>query len=228
MFWTFWQQLTEPQAIIVSGLLTLISGILVAFVAPFVIGQRFSSLSDKADKVNDLTKSVGREVDSLSGKISSVSEAVTPLLSLPEIVTRVNNAVVDLAAAEPQSGTDQEVKQREDLKSLWTEIRDRVEAIAASPAIDGRTRARYGRIDRRIFKKVIDALNEDHLLGANEPLLTEALNIWHTYRSNRVPVPEQQLMKMADLRNKLVSNGALHIPTAGTNVGKTLAEPIGA
>ncbi len=85
-------------------------------------------------------------------------------------------------------------------------MRDRVEEIAADPAIDGRSRARYNRIDRRIFKNLLDALVADNLLGVNGPLLTDALALWHKYRNNRLPVPQKDLERMRELHDRFLAN----------------------
>ncbi len=143
------------------------------------------------------------------GVVKSITDR---LKNLQVQVSAVRNEVADIPEAEPQSATPQAVERRDALKNLWSEIRARVEEVAANPIIKGQTRAKYERIDRRIFKNLIDSLDADNNLGTNAPLLREANTIWNTYRSNRTEVPDRDLARMTELRNKLLENGALSAP----------------
>ena len=187
-----WEHLTEAQATLMSGLLTLLSGLFVAVVAPLVIGKQFRSVTEAADEAKSVVQSITDRLKNLQVQVSAV-----------------RNEVADGPEPEPQSATAQDVERRDALKSLWSEIRARVEDVATNPSINGQRRAKYARIDRRIFKDLIDALDEDNNLGTSGSLLREANTLWNTYRPNRIQATDRDLARMKELRNALLANGAL-------------------
>jgi hypothetical protein len=85
----------------------------------------------------------------------------------------------------------------------WEKIKDKIETIAANPEIDGRTSAKYGRIDRRQYLKLIEALEADKQLGTHAPLYWEAIELWQKYRPNRAVPTIEDVQKMEDLANKI-------------------------
>jgi hypothetical protein len=184
-----WEHLTEAQATVISGLLTLLSGLIVAVVTPLVIGKEFRSVKDAAKDAKDVAQSITDDLKNLQAQLSAV-----------------RNEVADLPEAEPQQGDAPGAERRSALKDLWSEIRARVEEKAADPKLKGQTRAKYARIDRRTFKKLIDALDADSNLGNNGALFREANTIWNTYRPNRVQVSDADLARMTQLRDSLLGN----------------------
>jgi hypothetical protein len=56
----WWNTLTEPQATVIAGILTLASGILVAIVAPLIVGSKFSDVKQAADQARELMRGADR------------------------------------------------------------------------------------------------------------------------------------------------------------------------
>jgi len=97
----------------------------------------------------------------------------------------------------------------EELATQWVKIRDRIEEIAADPTIDGRTAAKYSRIDRRSYSDLIDSLAYDGRLidrhGRNWlSEFLQAAKIWLTYRARRRPPTPAHAEKMRSLAADLL------------------------
>lgn len=92
----------------------------------------------------------------------------------------------------------------EKLRDDWDAIREELERRAADPAVDGRTRAKYARIDRRRYLDLIDALADDAVLGSEAPSYRDAARIWQKYRSGRSIPTAVDAANMSSLRQKLV------------------------
>lgn len=226
----WWLTLTEPQATVLAGLLTLVSAIIVSVIVPFLVGSKFTDVKEAAEKASGLTNKLKSDLDNFGNSLNTVKDVLkgfqtsfdqtrTQITVVKDLIdsfqtslNQVRNQVADIssvteAEAAPQADP-QEAERQNELKSLWSEIRDRVEEIAADPNIDGRTRARYSRIDRRTFQRLIQALDADKRLGVNGPPLMEAVNLWHKYRTGRLSVAPEALARMKELRDLFLRNGA--------------------
>ena len=111
------------------------------------------------------------------------------LSSLLKQVLQTGDLVADNIAAAPQ-GTAEPPQQdpqgnTDRMLTSWTRIRDHLEAIADSPRIDGRTRAKYARIDRRTRGQLVAALDVDRNLDADPALYREAIELWNRFKTRR-------------------------------------------
>jgi hypothetical protein len=205
----WWHTLTEPQATLIAGLLTLASGILVAIIAPLIVGSKFSDVRQASEEARKLMESTKIDLDAFKHSINFELEELKK--SFSQVRYAVGEARNDIAEATskdeaPTQGMPpKETKLNEELKDTWSEIRDRLEEIAANPAIDRQSRDKYNRIDRRTFQRLIEALDADNRLGLYGPNLMEAVNLWHKYRSGRLPVSLQDLARMKELRDRFLS-----------------------
>ena len=64
----------------------------------------------------------------------------------------------------------------------WIKIRDYLESIVES-VYDGRTKAKYERIDRRNYALLVDALEADGMLNRSQAIaFKDAASLWHKYK----------------------------------------------
>ncbi|MPL95506.1 hypothetical protein SDC9_41677 [bioreactor metagenome] len=87
----------------------------------------------------------------------------------------------------------------EDLSSNWLKIRDRLEEIASDSRIDGRTAAKYSRIDRRKYADLVASLNRDGELEDKGAEFLEAAQIWASHRSRKREPTQADIQRMIDL-----------------------------
>lgn len=183
------EHLTGPQAEILSAAATLLSAIIVAVVAPLVFHlvtrggvkdfrgaiEELKGAADSArTQAGTIRESMGgvREVSSqiqdLGVLIASVQEALantqnTLLESQPQLALRPANGDGVLN----ESG-------RDEIRRLWRGLQEEIERQASRPEINGNTRAKYARLDRRNYFRLIDYLREDRNLIGDVSLWREA------------------------------------------------------
>jgi len=102
----------------------------------------------------------------------------------------------ETSSNEPSKPAEQKF---DDLKSEWLKIRDALEEKASNSQIDGRTAAKYARIDRRSYASLVSSMNRDGNLGNNGANFLEAANIWASYRSQKKAVTNSDLARMKEL-----------------------------
>lgn len=195
-----------------SGICSILAACIIALLGPYLLSQRFKSLEDAAnsvklttidltEKINNLAQSVKERIEALTTTVEDrVSKLDIQIASLERTLGTLQNIVNDIAedleAAEEVVVVQPNAEaknRREQLRAKWNEIRDRVEDIASSPEIDGRTRAKYSRIDRRNYGKLLEALKDDGNLGENAERFLNAYRIWSRYRANRKVVTDEDL-----------------------------------
>lgn len=118
------------------------------------------------------------------------------------------------AAVEEEPGEPQDVNAANAERSpehfstvllAWHDIRDQLEKLAADPSIDGRTAAKYQRIDRRNYADLINSMTRDNNLPDHTEYL-EAARIWARYRSRRMAPTAQDTERLRELARRLVGN----------------------
>ncbi|WP_428489556.1 hypothetical protein [Rhodopila sp.] len=210
----FWDAVTPPQATIISGGLTLLAAVVGVVLGWRLFSGRVRDLkgaldaSDKllADHSASVAKALSNITDKVNGLDSQVATAVESLGTLRgnvsdlQIVTASTAEATNAGPVAPRDPPPASEKLRDD----WDAIRDQLERRAANPAVDGRTRAKYARIDRRRYLTLIDALADDDALGHEAPDYREAATIWQRYRSGRSSPTPEDADKMLNLRQKLV------------------------
>ena len=114
-----------------------------------------------------------------------------------ESLGQLRGSVGDLqSVATPAEIADNANGDRETLREAWEKIRDNLERIAADPAIDGRTRARYSRLDRRRYGDLLEALARDRRLNGHADKYREAVELWLRFRNGRRAVTGDACRKM--------------------------------
>ena len=182
----WWQHLTEGQATLISGALTLFSGILVAFVGPFILGREFKTLNKSAEQAQSAAQSVG---DALGKLKEDIGKARSELSNL-------------------KKGQDELLiaNWKEKLRNLWSEIQGEVDRDAESPKVAADRREFYGKIDRRKYIELIDALRHDGILtGQKADDIARAQNLWQANRSKiKAAISEQDIQEMQIIRDRIV------------------------
>lgn len=200
-----WHALTEPQAIILSALLTIVAAVAGVSLGSVLFGNRVKNLQDALAASEALVKDHKSTVEAiltelrdkirgLDAQFASTTESLGQLRGTVDYVANVSAG---------KSGNDEQAATRDQLRSDWESIRDKLERVAANPAIDGRTRARYGRIDRRSYTELVNALASDQALGNDAGDFREAVALWHQYRNGRRQPTAEAVARMSELRNIL-------------------------
>lgn len=201
-----WSSLTEPQAILLSGFLTLAAAIIGVLLGARLFGNRVQDLQSALDASKQLVAEHRSEVEgSLTEIRAKLAELETLFGTTIETLGQVRGSIGDLSATrqEPEAGVQNE-DYRERIRSAWEQIRDTLETIAADPSVDGRTRAKYARIDRRNYNWLIDSLDFDGRLGGAADRFREGVDIWHRFRSGRTRPEAGHADRMTELQNTLV------------------------
>ena len=198
-----WQSLTEAQATVISGGLTLVAAVLGVLIGWWLLSGKVKDLesalqSSKEDviKHRDEVRSILSEVQ---GNVRGLDQQFTSTL---ETLGQLRGAVGDIQSESSKGENGQDGKER--LRGSWEVIRDRLESIAASPNIDGRRRAKYARIDRRQYNNLVDALDRDQALEGQGHLYRQALELWQSFRNGRRLVTEADCLAMEQFRSQLV------------------------
>ncbi len=200
-----WDTLTEPQAMIISALITVAAAVLGVLLGSWLFGGRVRDLQSALDASKDLVAQHRTQVEgSLTDVRAKLAELETLLGTTIETIGQVRGSIGDLSAnaQEPVANAVVEVQQ-EDIRGAWEKIRDTLETIAADPQLHGSRRAKYARIDRRNYHWLIDSLDIDNQLRGVGDRFREAVDLWHRFRNGRVRPDEEHVRRMVELRDEL-------------------------
>ena len=197
----FWATITAPQATVIAGACTFLAAVVGILLGWWLFSGRVRDLKsalDESDKLLKLHKtSVETALGGLKDSIGSLNDQVA---STMQGLAQVRSDVSDIALIEEAPPAVAGAPSRAQLKEDWNSVRDSIESIAANPSIDGRTRARYGRVDRRNYADLVDMLAHDHRLNANADLFREAVALWQSYRTGKKALSQADAARMATLR----------------------------
>lgn len=204
----FWNSATAPQATIVSGGLTLLAAVLGVVIGWWLFSGRVkdlkSALEESDSLLADHRSSVEKTLLEINEMVKGLNEQFATTL---ESLGQLRGNVSDLQSATLSTDETPNAGQPatpEKLRDDWAAIRDQLEQRAADPAVDGRRRAKYARIDRRRYLDLIDALANDGALGVDTSSYREASAIWQRYRNGRRTPTADDAKKMSGLRQALV------------------------
>ncbi|SFU21032.1 hypothetical protein [Mesorhizobium sp. YR577] len=204
---TFWYALTEAQALLLSGFLTVFAAVVGVLIGWWFFRGEVNSLQKAVGDAKKIVENHKSEVESALANIRNGLENLDEqFVSALEGINQLRNGFVE--AAEATNGakeTDNQTNTREELKNDWRAIQNQIEHIAASVS-DGRTRAKYARIDRRRFGDLIEALDRDGQLQNTAQDYVAALDIWMKYKNGRKVPTASDCTAMAELKRKLAEN----------------------
>jgi hypothetical protein len=187
-----WQGVTDAQATIIAGVLTVLAAVGAVIVGAWLFGNRVQEIEGAIDETGRIMRAHRDEVNET-------------LAQMREGLGQLRGTVSDIQSATPaESHNEDEWAAWESLREGWTEIRDELERIAADPDLDGRTRAKYYRIDRRKYWQLIEALGTDGLIRGKQADFVAANNLWQRYKSGRRVPDEAAVRQMQQLKQKLV------------------------
>jgi hypothetical protein len=196
-----WTGLTVPQATLISGFLTLVAAIVGVMLGSWLFSGRVRDLKaalDESDKfIRDHKTSVESSLDELKSHLHAF------IVSTDESLGQIRGQINDDTSESIQELDTPALDRRDELKAEWSAIRDDLERKAANTDVDGRTRAKYWRIDRRNYIDLVNALDKDHKLGNNASQYRAAVNLWHQFRNGRVVVNQEDVKQMMELRKFL-------------------------
>ncbi|MEQ8393962.1 hypothetical protein [Thalassobaculum sp.] len=194
-----WATVTLPQATIVSGILTLAAAAFGVLLGWWLFSGKVKDLKSAIDESDNLIRDHRlRTEETLQGVWDSLSSTM-------EILGQLRGSIGDLEAATSEELENAgQAATRDALRDNWHSIRDSLERLAAYPEIDGRTRAKYGRIDRRRYRDLVNSLTADGALdhGTAQNYL-EAVAIWHQYRNGRRDPSPEHAQRMEELAQVL-------------------------
>ena len=151
-------------------------------------------------QVQDRMEALDVQIGALERSLASVQNVLNDFIddTKTEEIPKDPDVMVgeDMAAA---------AVKRNKMRDLWNDIRAYVEDIASAPQIDGRTRAKYSRIDRRNYGRLLDALKEDFPDRRDWQSIIEAYGIWSRYRANRASVIPLDIDRMATLKAQILN-----------------------
>lgn len=173
---TWWRELTDAQATIISTLLTGLGILIGALLGIGVIGHQVT----KAKK--DLKEAASKEIEKLQDLVRAIQVKTGELEGRSR---DAEGAMGDVAAETHNPLKDRAYK-------AWDVLRAKLEKTAARESIDGRVRARYARIDRRSYYDLARALHVDGQLEAPLSEWERAIGLW--YAARRADSPEPSLV----------------------------------
>ena len=218
----FFKSVNLPQATIISGFLTIVAAIIGVFIGWLLFSGRVKDLKEAIEASENLLTDhelkVKNSLENVHNSISDLAKSVTvldeqfkvTLESLGQLRGNVSDIQGNIIDTQNQFQNKSEnlsefiEKSRENLRQSWMNIRENLEKIAANTR-DGRTRAKYGRIDRRNYLDLIKALQDDGALGSEAGSYKEAAEIWQKYRNGRSSPTDDESKTMSDLKQRLTA-----------------------
>lgn len=204
--------LTAPQADVIVALLGLLSVLVGVTLAPvmflLITRKGVTNFEAAITKVTSSAKNVEGSVANVTTSVDLVSaraaEIVGDLDTLKATTLQINDLVSALQRSnamvqarqdeedeqtnlETQTSTtasDDEQQNKEAMRALWADLQGLIEDSASDPDIDGRTRAKYARMDRRKYEDLAVTLFEDGRLPGTESQWRSAIDIWNKSKRN--------------------------------------------
>ncbi|MDP3338837.1 hypothetical protein [Frigidibacter sp.] len=191
--------LSQPQATLGSGAITFLGAIAAVLLGWGLFSGKVRDVKSALDTTDKLLTEHQARVQ------QSLADIEEKLSSLTASTAQIRADVSDKQAVDEEADVEH-VEQSapseltfDDLSSSWLKIRDRLEEIASDSRIDGRTAAKYSRIDRRRYADLVTSLIRDEQLGSNGKEFLEAAQIWASHRSRKKAPSQEQIQRMANL-----------------------------
>ncbi|RII39012.1 hypothetical protein DL237_10060 [Pseudooceanicola sediminis] len=191
--------LSQPQATLGAGIMTFFGAIAAVLLGWWLFSGKVRDIKSALDTTDrlltDHQSRVQLSLADIEEKLSSLTASTAQIRA--DVSDR--QALDEELASEPEGQDEIPELSFEDLASNWLRIRDRLEEIASDSQIDGRTAAKYSRIDRRKYADLVASLNRDDELGEKGPQFLEAAQIWASHRSRKKDPTQSVIQRMVDL-----------------------------
>jgi gas vesicle protein len=209
----FWAALTIPQANVLAAFFTMLAAIVAIVAGGLFFERKVNSLKDAiktterdlAEHISKLQTAIASVKENILEKVSEIEE-ITLLTggraaseSGKDIGTEIVGGDEAGAVAEPL------VEPRARFLSAWEAIRKLLETTVSDDKIDGRTRAKYLRIDRRSYRELISVMLRDGLLTKLEAELDRAVTLRNQIKRGRQEVTKELAEEMESLRDRILN-----------------------
>lgn len=197
--------LSQPQATLGSGVITFLGAIAAVLLGWGLFSGKVRDVKSALDTTDKLLTEHQARVQ------QSLADIEEKLSSLTQSTQQIRADVSDKQALDEEADeglVEQDIPSDltfDDLSGSWLKIRDRLEEIASDSRIDGRTAAKYSRIDRRKYADLVASLNRDGQLGDSGSDFLEAAQIWASHRSRKKAPSQDQIQRMVNLALLLAS-----------------------
>jgi hypothetical protein len=129
-----------------------------------------SDLKTAAERAKTQSNTIGEAMGTITHVSSRVNELGVLLASVQEALANTQNTLLEQQTDHSAPSADGAVSpehNRERIKTLWRGLQEIVEQAASDPKINGNTRARYARMDRRGYLRLIETLLDEHHLSGD-------------------------------------------------------------
>lgn len=205
-----WTGLTQPQATLFAAAVTVFGALFGIWMGAMFFGGKVrdlkSALETSKRLLDEHTASVDTALMRVGERLERISDAVQTVdiqvAANSSSVAQIQSDVIDIQESVGQAEGVGESDLGKELRTTWNVIRDRLESLASDESIDGRTRAKYSRIDRRRYPVLIESMARDGTLR-NSDLYREAVEIWHRYKNGRREPGKPDVARMAIIETAL-------------------------
>jgi hypothetical protein len=196
----WWVNLNEGQGSILAAFVTVIGAAIGIFIGAKLFGGKVKDLESATQQTELLLKAHRERVET---DLAELSSTLAEVLATSK---QVKDTVEEPRQAEGGAEEDPEWRRWYDMRSAWRALRDEIERRAATPTIDGRTRARYARIDRRQFEELIRQLAEDGRLAPHTDTFRDAFRLWQAYKNGRRNPAAAEVQRMTQFRLRVADH----------------------
>ena len=201
----WWATLSAGQGSALSGAFTATGAVVGVFIASRFFSGKVKTLSEALSESKRLLDEHALYVNlTLTDITEKFNVLDTQFSSFTSGIGRIESSVGDLSDKADESTDEALTADWDTIRGLWLDVRDELEKRASSDLIDGRTRAKYGRIDRRKYIELIDSMASDRkITDADAESFRSAFSTWRQYKNGRKVVEQKDVKKLRELKEKL-------------------------
>lgn len=190
--------MTHAQSAVILAALTITAVIIGLFFGSILSRRRAHHLKSALEDTNTQNELLKYEVDSALGEVQQY------LTTTVEGIGQLRAAVSEIPTSADRPNQSGDWASLDQIRDDWNAIRDDLERRAADPKIHGRTRSKYGRVDRRSYPTLIDMMNANGNLQHEVADFRAAHSIWSQHKRGHQPPDQAPAIQMNMLRQRLV------------------------
>jgi hypothetical protein len=193
-----WAGMTEGQGAVLAAIITVLGAAIGVVIGAKLFSGRVAKLEDA---VEHSEKCVEEYLQTISAKISDLDLVIATISGgLQKLKSDIEESADEGANSAQREG---QASPDIDVREFWRAVRDKIEDAASNSEIDGRTRAKYGRVDRRSYYDLIEKMEWDGWLE-NAGLYREAYQIWLKYKNGKKSITRDDRARMQALSGVLI------------------------